>query len=130
MKNICYKGKVFSKQSTLKKYKFSICYENTWNLDNLVTEKIFDSFSAGCVPVYWGAKNIKELIPESCYIDKTKFSTYDELYHYLKTMDDAEYLTYLKNIDTFIHSKQALKFTSSYYAETLVKFIKKDLKIV
>ena len=38
-----------------------------------ITEKIFDSFAAWCVPVYWGASNVTDYIPEGCFIDRRKF---------------------------------------------------------
>ncbi|WP_226896450.1 glycosyltransferase family 10 domain-containing protein [Poseidonibacter ostreae] len=58
-----------------------------------ITEKIFDSFFAGCVPVYLGADNITEHIPKECFIDKREFDTYEKLYKYLKNMSDEEYVT-------------------------------------
>ena len=50
-----YRGKVDSKKEVLEKYKFAICYENARDIDGYITEKIFDCFFAGCVPIYWGA---------------------------------------------------------------------------
>ena len=32
-----------------------------------ITEKIFDSFFAGVVPIYWGAENITDYVPKSLY---------------------------------------------------------------
>ncbi len=29
-----------------------------------VTEKLYDAFVAGCVPVYYGAPNIEDLLPD------------------------------------------------------------------
>lgn len=49
---ISYKGSLKSKRETLKKYKFSICYENAKDIPGYITEKIFDSFFAGCIPIY------------------------------------------------------------------------------
>jgi hypothetical protein len=42
---------VDSKKNTLEKYKFSICYENARDIPGYITEKIFDCFFAGCVPI-------------------------------------------------------------------------------
>ena len=39
------------------------------NVNGYVTEKIFDAFKAGCVPVYWGAENITKYVPAECFID-------------------------------------------------------------
>lgn len=56
-----YGGEVFSKHDTLSKYKFSVCFENGKNLSGFITEKIFDCFSAGTIPIYWGADNIESI---------------------------------------------------------------------
>ena len=42
----------------LRDFKFNICPENTIS-DGYITEKLFDSFSAGCIPIYSGDKNIE-----------------------------------------------------------------------
>lgn len=39
----------------LRNFKFNICPENS-NSKGYVTEKIFDSFLAGCIPIYWGSE--------------------------------------------------------------------------
>ena len=80
-----YKGKVDSKKDVLEKYKFAICYENARDISGYITEKIFDCFFAGCVPIYWGADNIIEHIPKECFIDKREFDTYEK---YMKNMSD------------------------------------------
>jgi hypothetical protein len=41
----------------LKGYKFNICPENS-ETPGYVTEKIFDSIKAGCIPIYWSEDNI------------------------------------------------------------------------
>ena len=42
----------------LKNFKFNICPENTIS-DGYITEKLFDSFKAGCIPIYNGDENIE-----------------------------------------------------------------------
>ncbi len=83
-----YKGKVDSKKEVLEKYKFAICYENARDISGYITEKIFDCFFAGCVPVYWGDNNITEHIPKECFVDKREFGSYEKLYQYMKNMSD------------------------------------------
>jgi len=102
----CYKGTVQNKHDTLSKYKFCICYENISGIQGYVTEKIFDCFVAGCVPIYLGADNISSLIPENLYIDKRKFRTYEVLIDYLRNIGDEEYENYLRNIKSYLYSAQ------------------------
>lgn len=49
-----------NKMAYLKQFCFNICPENT-NALGYVTEKLFQSISAGCIPIYWGSFNRPEL---------------------------------------------------------------------
>ena len=118
-----YRGTVDSKFDTMKKYKFAIAYENVKDENGYITEKIFDVFIAGCVPIYLGAKNINEYIPSDCFIDRRKFDSNSEMYSYIKSMNDVKYLEYLNNIERYLNSKQSKQFTIETFAETIVKNI-------
>lgn len=119
-KYVSYKGKIDSKFEIMKKYRFSIAYENVKNENGYITEKIFDAFIAGCVPIYWGAKNITDYVPSSCFIDRREFKTNKELYKHMKKMSDKEYLNYLNNIEQYLQSEQAEQFSAKYFSETIV----------
>jgi alpha(1,3/1,4) fucosyltransferase len=114
-----YRGCVDFKKPVLEQYKFSICYENARDIPGYITEKIFDCFFAGCVPVYWGANNIAEHIPKECFIDKRCFRTYEALYQYMKNMSNREYVNYLDSIESFLKSEKAYPFTSECFSETI-----------
>jgi hypothetical protein len=122
-KYFSYKGPVNSKRETFKKYKFAICYEAARDVSGYITEKIFDCFFAGCVPVYLGAQNITEHIPSNTFIDKRKFKTYEAVYAYLKDVPDSEYVNYLEAIKNFIKSEKVYPFSAEYFANTLAKEI-------
>lgn len=115
-----YKGKVDSKKEVLEKYKFAICYENARDISGYITEKIFDCFFTGCVPIYWGANNIKEHIPKDCFIDKREFESYEKLYEFITSINNEKYLQYLENIETFLKSDKAYLFSSEFFAKTLI----------
>jgi hypothetical protein len=115
-----YKGKVDSKFETMKKYRFAIAYENVKNENGYITEKIFDAFIAGCVPVYWGAKNIEDYIPSNCFIDRRNFKNNKDLYKFLKKMPDDEYLQYLNSIEKYLNSKKVQVFSADYFAKNIV----------
>src|SRR5262249_24492210 len=63
-----YRGTIPSKSQTLGQYTFALCFENMI-LKGWITEKIFDCFFAGTIPIYWGAPEIGECIPAQCFID-------------------------------------------------------------
>lgn len=121
-----YKGMVEHKRPTMEKHKFSICYENARDIPGYITEKIFDSFFAGCVPVYWGANNVTDYIPKDTFIDKRDFPSYEDLYEYLKSISDIEYLYYLQRIENYLSSEQALAFNSKRFAQTITQTIFKN----
>ncbi len=118
-----YKGTVKSKREVLQKYKFAICYENARDIPGYITEKLFDCFFAGCVPVYWGAPNVTEHIPADTFIDRRNFVTYDELYSYLKNMPDEGYMEYLDAIKSFIESDKIYPFSAECFVDTLTNEI-------
>jgi hypothetical protein len=49
-----------NKMEYLKSFYFNICPENS-NAMGYVTEKLFQSISVGCIPIYWGSYNKPEL---------------------------------------------------------------------
>ena len=115
-----YKGSCKDKIDTLKNYKFSICYENMRDVKGYITEKIFDCFAAGVVPVYWGASNITDYVPKECFIDRREFQSNEELYQFLKTIDREAYERYLNAAWDFLKSKKAHLFTNEFFVEGLV----------
>lgn len=112
-----YRGPINSKEKTYEKYKFSICYENVEGFNGYITEKIFDCFLAGCVPIYLGAPNIAAHIPSETFIDKRNFKTYDQLYTYMKNIPNQEYEGYLEAIKNFLMNDQFYPFTIDYFTK-------------
>jgi tetratricopeptide (TPR) repeat protein/GT2 family glycosyltransferase len=115
-----YKGVIKTKRPVLQKYRFSICYENVRDIPGYITEKIMDCLFAGCVPVYWGANNITDHIPESCFIDMRKFGSYEDLYKFISEMSDETYSGYLSAIEEFLKSEKAKKFSIDHFVDTLI----------
>jgi hypothetical protein len=69
-----WRGLAPTKAETLGGYTFALCFENMI-LKGWITEKIFDCFFAGAVPIYWGAPEIGEVIPPECFIDMRHFAS-------------------------------------------------------
>lgn len=123
-----YKGKIDSKYLTMQDYKFSISYENIMNTSGYITEKILDPMIAGCVPIYLGAENIHIHIPKDCFIDRRNFESNDNLYKYIRNMPDSVYMNYIDNIEKFLKSEKAQKFSVESFANSITGEIINDQK--
>ena len=121
-----YKGSVISKSSVYDKARFSICYENARDFPGYITEKIFDSFFSGCVPVYWGDPQINLYIDENCFIDKRDFMSLEDLYLYLKNMPEKEYIDKQLAIKNFLNSNKFNQFSSENFSKTVLHNIIKN----
>ena len=115
------KGPADDKINTIKHYKFCFCFENTKNVPGYITEKIFDCFAAGVIPIYYGAPNITDEVPENCFIDYRKFESVDAVHQYISTMSQETFDQYLINIRQFLKSDQAKKYTVETFAESAYK---------
>ena len=122
-----YRGKVEHKKEVLTNTRFAICYENVKDLPGYITEKIFDCFFSGCIPVYWGANNITDYIPANCFVDRRQFEDHEALYYFLKAITEAEFKGYQQHISDFLQSDKAYPFSADFFAKTIVETIVNDL---
>lgn len=86
-----YMGTVPDKDETLSHYRFCLCYENQLNRPGYMTEKIFDSFLTGTIPVYLGATNVDEYIPRDCFIWMKDIPDFAGLYDLMMSMTSDEF---------------------------------------
>lgn len=124
---VTWRGPVDDKIALLQKARFCLAHENCRDLEGYVTEKLFDAFRAGCVPVYVGPKEIAELVPTNCFIDGREFATPAALDAHLRTIDDAAYRGYQERIRDFLLSEQAKPFSQDHFVEVIVREILADL---
>ena len=122
IKNV-YLGPVENKKDVLSNYKFTLCFENTKGCRGYITEKIFDCFEAGTVPIYYGAPNVEDYIPKDCFIDFRDFKDYEELYGFLCEMPNSIYQDYLLAVKGFIETDSYQKSNAYGYVDTLLKGI-------
>jgi hypothetical protein len=121
-----WRGRIENKTDILKRARFCIAHENCRDLPGYITEKIFDCFRAGCVPVYVGPSEIHNYIPSKCFIDGRKFENTEKLNSFLRLISDSEYRDYQKNIKKFLRSEQAIIFSNEYFVKKIVDDIFKD----
>lgn len=107
-----YKGACASKYEVLGRYQFSLCFENMV-MQGYVTEKIFDCFYSGVIPLYLGASDIQDLIPEETYIDCRKFSTWDAMLRHVQGITESEINKMRDRGRAFVQGKDSIKYRES-----------------
>ena len=118
-----YAGPIDKKVDTLKHFRFCYAYENIRNVPGYITEKIFDCFQAGTVPIYWGAPNISSYIPKNCYISREDFPNDTALHSYIKNMDEMTYQEYQENIRRYLESSQAQLYSQDHFISLFMHLI-------
>ncbi len=120
-----YCGKTESKSSILGNYTFALCFENSI-LKGWITEKIFDCFFSGTIPVYLGAPDIEDYIPRDCFIDMRNFPDYPTLHKYLNSLTSADVDGFRLRAREFLKSPQYEPFTKRAFANIFRKIIQED----
>lgn len=115
-----YKGMAKSKYKTLSKYNFTICYENMI-MEGYMTEKIFDCFVAGTVPVYLGAPDIATYVDKAAFIDANEFRDYGELDKYLKSLTSKDIQKYRDAGKNYMLSDRYRPYTKEYFTEKIIE---------
>ena len=123
-----WKGTVDSKAETLGRYRFAICFENMV-LPGWITEKIFDCLAAGCVPVYWGAPEIADLIPADSYIDMREFEGFGDLRKFLHALEPDRVQRYREAGRAFMESSRLDPFRPRGFLEHFRRILREDAGI-
>ena len=120
-----YRWRVDDKIETLSNYKFNICFENMKNTPWYITEKIWDSFKAKSVPIYWWASNIEKYIPNNCFVDFRIFNwDYKKLLDFINNINEKEYNKYISNIEEFLKTEKAQKWFDEKWANNFLNNLK------
>jgi hypothetical protein len=114
-----YRGPVSEKLVTLAEYRFSLCFENSMFV-GYVSEKIFDCFFAGTVPVYLGAPDIEQYVPREAFIDMRQFASYRDLERFLENIDEAAWRRHVGAAAEFLKSSRYAPFTQAHFAREIV----------
>jgi len=120
-------GTISCKYQILKNYNFSFCYENATGLPGYITEKIFDSMAAGCIPIYWGDSDVSSMIPSNCYILRDEFTSHEALFKYLNGLTEKNLRSFREAMNEFLGSDASRAYTAEQFAETVTTFIYQDL---
>ncbi len=97
-------------------FRFCICKEKV-ETKGYISEKIFQCFAAGCVPIYTGSSNVTDYIPSNCFIDGRKLQN-------LENISPATYEEYLNHIREFLKSDEAHLFSKEMFQVIFLEAIR------
>lgn len=106
------------KLATIASYKFALCFENI-EFPGYVTEKMIDCLVAGVVPIYWGAPDIRDFVPEDCFIDARKFESLDDLESYLEEISETEWQKIVNRGNSFLGGAMGQRYSYKRFAERM-----------
>lgn len=121
-----WRGPVHAKGEVLARARFAIAFENVQGSPGYLTEKIFDCFVWGCVPVYLGTPGATDCIPADCYVDARAFADDRALVEHLLGIDEARFAAYQQAIAAWLASPAAQRFGNEQFTRTLVDTIAAD----
>jgi hypothetical protein len=120
-----YKGPAPTKLEVLEQYDFALCFENCI-LRGWITEKLFDCFFAGTVPIYWGAPEIAEIVPPDCFIDMRRFAGYAELRRFLRSLSPKDIAGYRNRAREFLRSPGYRPFARDAFTRKFCRILIED----
>jgi len=113
-----------SKLELLKGYRFNVALENTlWKY--YVSEKIWHSIKAGCLPIYWGKdSSIYDIFPKDSFIDASEFKNTDDLIDYTVNLS---YELWRERMEKCIkvYNESIMKMNYSKFDESIDKFLER-----
>ena len=120
--------RVKNKMKFLSLYKFSISMENSEG-QGYISEKIFDSFLAGTIPIYYGGYMIDEFINPKAFILIRNEKDMKEKIEYIKKLDKNEKLyksflkqkLFLKDNLVQISKKEKIQFFNNIFEQDINK---------
>lgn len=116
---------VADKLMTMTQFKYALCFENCV-FPGYVTEKIFDCFFSGCIPVYWGAPDIADFVPAEAFIDMRQFQNFEEANCFLKKMSSLEANRYIGVARDFLASSAFKKFHQDFWVDELLGILETE----
>jgi len=108
-----------TKAEILRQYRFYLCFENTV-FPGYLTEKVFDCFFSGVIPIYLGDPDVQQRVPSDAFIDARQFQSYPELDAYLQAVTPSRAQDYLEAARQFLLSEAFRPFTADAFADTVL----------
>jgi hypothetical protein len=75
-----------------------------------ISEKIFDCFYVGTIPIYLGDPSVETFIPKDAYIDMRDFDSYESMLNYVNNLNKEDIQKMRKSAREFIETEFKEKY--------------------
>lgn len=124
-----YRGKVDDKLALQSRFRFALCCENI-SYPGYVTEKIFDAFVAGTIPVYLGAPDITDHVPVGTFVDASTLSSMAQLPDLLRSIPKNTALEMVAGGRQFLDSEEGYAHSYEGFARWVVNLLLEQVHAV
>jgi hypothetical protein len=107
-----YRGSCLSKFEVLSRYRFCLCFENM-SMDGYITEKVFDCLCVGTIPLYLGAQDVGQFVPEDAYIDCRQYQSWKEMWNEINGFSSSKVESMREAGRAFLRSEAILRYYNS-----------------
>ena len=101
------------------KYRFALAFENVRSNVGYLSEKLFDNFFAGAVPIYLGDEQISDAVPPECFVDARQFDNEHDLLKFAAACSRADWTRMRDAGKAFITSAAFEPFTARAFARAM-----------
>ncbi|MGB1361127.1 MAG: glycosyltransferase family 10 domain-containing protein [Alphaproteobacteria bacterium] len=119
----------------LKRYKFTICFENGLRPYSF-SEKVIQALQAGSIPIYWGDNSIYDYVNPDAIIDARKFNNMNKVVEYIEYLENNKTaMEKIKNANPFFKDSEIYEQTEKKIEQFLInciedKIIKQEKKYI
>jgi hypothetical protein len=119
---------VEDKLKAMRDYRFAITFENHL-AHGYVTEKLFEALAAGCIPIYWGAREALSDFNPDAFIYAPDFESLDALVSHIASVDQSpeqqrKYLT----APIFPGNRIPYEHTPQFFADRVLSALAGNLR--
>jgi hypothetical protein len=116
------------KRATLSKYRFCICAENV-DYPGYLTEKIFDCFATGVIPIYFGHGSVFNHVPKEAIIYWRDFESLKELDRYLSSISETKAMEMIECGQKFLRGEAGRRFSNEAFAKRVYSLANQSAKV-
>jgi hypothetical protein len=121
-------SRVADKLKAMREYRFAIAFENDL-AHGYVTEKPFEALAAGCIPIYWGAREALADFNPDALIFAPDFESLDALVHYVASVDQSpELQRKFLTVPIFPDNKIPYEHTPQFFADCVLGALSGSLR--